>query len=143
MLLHAPNETRPYQLGPLPMEVLPRDEAVLARETARPALVAEPGVAPGGSPFAVAVERYRALFATLADGETAPAKAPLPNNPERLATDIKGGGYFLNASQIAVCAIPPNAWLTEAEPLPHGTAIVVIVEHGRDWARQSLATPNF
>ena len=139
MLLHAPNENRPYHLGPLPMEVLPRDEAVLAREAARPPLEEEPFAAPGGSPFALAVERYRALFAGLADGPAAPAKAPLPNVPRRLVVDIKGGGYFLNASQIAVCAIPANAWLGSAEPLAHETAIVVIVEHGRQPEADNLA----
>ena len=74
MFLHAASEERPYLRGPFPMEVLPRDRAVNAREAAKP-----PGAPSSEGPIAWAIGRYHAMFAGLADGADAPWHAPPPD----------------------------------------------------------------
>ena len=131
MLLHAPNESRPYHLGPLPQEVLPRDAGVLEVEASRPRSSVRAAAEIANAPFAVAVGRYHRLFASLATGNVAAAKAPVPDDPARRAVDIKGGGYFLNASGVGICGLPPNAWFLGCDVTSDTHAVVVMVEHGR------------
>jgi len=131
MLLHAASESRPYHLGPFPLEELPRDLGIREREAARPPIPAQSIAAGTQGPLAKALRRYHGLFAELADGDVAGRTAPVPDDPFRRAVDIKGGGYFLNASQIGICRIPRHAWLVGETPLAHPHAVVVLVEHGR------------
>ncbi|MGI9424920.1 MAG: hypothetical protein ACR2PA_17110, partial [Hyphomicrobiaceae bacterium] len=131
MLLRAASDTRPYHLGPFPMEVLPRDERVRRQEAERTASPMDKQEAAPQSEFAIAVQRYQALFDSLADGAPAAAKAPVPDDLARRSVDIKGGGYFLNAAQIGICRMPASAWLAAAPSQDQTFAIVVAVEHGR------------
>ena len=122
---------RDYHLGPFPLETLAHDSSILETEAERPAA---PRGGPEGrpeDPLGKASRRYRDLFAEFRFGEPAPALAPLPDDLGRRAADIKGGAYFLNASQVGICRIPALAWLKEATPLAHEFAVVVLVEHGR------------
>ena len=131
MLFRTAADSRPFHLGTYPLESLPRDAALAQAETGRPALDAPvPGPAPEG-PLAKTARHYRGLFAALAQGEVAPKKAPVPDDLERRAIDIKGFGYFMDAAQVGICAMPEGAWLNGAEPADHGFAVVVLVEHGR------------
>lgn len=131
MLLRSASESRPYHLGPFPLEVLARDAGVICAESARPRVAAPPPRPVADTPYARAVARYDALFRSFVDGGTAPARAPVPDDPARRAVDIKGGAYFLNASQVGICRLPDSAWLLGAEPTAHGFAVVILVEHGR------------
>ena len=131
MLFRTAADSRPFHLGTYPLEALPRDAALAQAEAARPTLDAPaPGPAPEG-PLAKTARHYRGLFAALAQGEVAPKKAPVPDDLERRAIDIKGFGYFMDAAQVGICAMPESAWLVGAEPAEHGVAVVVLVEHGR------------
>jgi len=147
MFFHPRSKDRPYHLGPFPLETLSRDESVFAREAARPQLSALPEAA-GDGPLARAAAHYRALFAQLADGPSAPARAPVPDDLARRAVDIKGAAYFLDAAQAGICAIPPSAWLAGCAPPPHGYAVVILVERprvpepdnpAREWIRPARA----
>lgn len=131
MLLRSASENRPYHLGPFPLEVLARDPGIVAVEAARPAAPASPSRPVSDTPFARAVARYDTLFRSFVDGEIAPARAPVPEDIDRRAVDIKGGAYFLNASQVGICRLPDNAWVVGAAPAAHGHAVVILVEHGR------------
>jgi epoxyqueuosine reductase QueG len=138
MLLHARSKDRPYHWGPFPLEVLTRDEAVIQREEALPPVEAPRGPVPLG-PLAQALRHYRELYAGLAEAEKAKQPAPVPDDPERRAADVKGCGYFMNASQIGICRIPENAWCVGAPRDPHAYAIVILVEHGRVPESDNLA----
>jgi reductive dehalogenase len=138
VLLRSAQEDRPYHLGPLPAEVLPRDVRVLAREAARPAVAPATTSIPD-TPFGRAIARYHDLLAGMRDGDVAAKPAPLPDDLERRAVDIKGGAYFLNASQVGICRLFDSAWT--AEPLVgHDHAVVLLVEVGRTPEADNLAS---
>ncbi|MCW5773298.1 MAG: hypothetical protein KIT16_16780, partial [Rhodospirillaceae bacterium] len=118
------------------------DDSIVAREEALPA-VPSPGPAPeppqAAGPLAAALRHYRGLFAGLAEEEAAPQQAPVPDDLDRRAVDIKGLGYFMNASQMGICRIPARAWCAGAAADPHAYAVVVLVEYGRVPEPENLA----
>lgn len=123
------NSNRPYHLGRFPLETLPRDNAQLEVEAARPHLKS-PAVAPSHGELGLALRRYRDLYAEHLHYDPAEEIAPLPKDLQHRVVDIKGAGYFLNADHIGICALPDNAWFADTEPLSgHDQAIVVLVEH--------------
>ncbi|MCE2481559.1 MAG: Fe-S protein, partial [Alphaproteobacteria bacterium] len=138
MFIHPKSKNRPFHWGPFPLETLPRDASRIALEAGRPRRRREvPAREPGL--LVDAVDRYREIYAGFVDGEAAPAPAPLPDGLERRAADIKGGAYFMDASQVGICGLPHNAWCAEAAPSAHDHAVVVLVEHGRLPERGNLA----
>ena len=133
------NKSRPYHLGPFPLERLRREPAILRDEAARlPVERRVAGPALDGE-FAAALDRYRQIFHALREHGQAPAKAPVPEDLARRMVDIKGAGYFLNASQVAICELAAACWSRGAVTRPHSHAIVVLVEHGRNPEAGSLA----
>lgn len=71
----------------------------------------------------------------LQDGEVASEKAPVPNNPEILANNIKSLGYFLDADVIGICEAKEYAWYShdkEGTPIKpnHKYAIVMLIDQG-------------
>ncbi|MFQ5548629.1 MAG: Fe-S protein [Woeseia sp.] len=133
------NKSRPYHLGPYPLERRPRDPAILAAELARPK-TPRPGTGPQAAEgFGASLARYHRIFHALRHDDSASAKAPVPDDPERRMIDIKGSAYFLNASQVGICELADGCWLEGATPPGHGHAVVVLVEHGRVPEQGSLA----
>ena len=128
MFLYPRSRKRPFHLGPFPLETLPRDSAVKLAEGALPPANA-PVHATADDPLSQAAERYREIFAGFAEGEPAPAKAPVPDDLDRRAQDIKGGAYFMDASQVGICAVPDEAWFNDVEHPRHAQAVVILVEH--------------
>lgn len=125
------NRSRPYHLGPYPLERLPRNASLSGVEAARPRAARPPAGTGGTGEFAAAIEKYRRIFETLRDGEPAPGKAPVPDDLERRAVDVKGAAYFLNADQVGICRSTGNCWLQEADPAAHDHAVVILVAFGR------------
>ena len=146
MFLYPRSKNRPFHLGPFPLETLPRDVTVKDKEAARPPRRA-PAHVVAGAPLGRAAERYRRIFARFADGDPAPAKAPVPDDLDRRAQDIKGGAYFMDASLVGLCAIPDAAWFKDVERPQHDYAVVIAVEHpaapvddplAGDWITEAL-----
>ncbi len=156
MLVYPRSRNRPFHHGPFPLEALPRDDSVIAAESERPpSQPTEPEREDGL--LVAASDRYSDIYGQFADGEPAPAKAPVPDDLARRAVDLKGAAYFMDASQVGICRIPDNAWLAGAERAPHDHAphdhaphdhaVVILVEHGRvpdvgnlarDWVAPSV-----
>jgi reductive dehalogenase len=130
MLLYPRSKDRPFHLGPFPLESLPTDPAQTEREIANPSAPAA-DESPSEGRLTQAARHYRDIFAKFVDGSPAPEHAPVPNDPQRRAIDIKGAAYFLDAAQAGICDIPASAWLAGHEPLSHSTAIVILVERPR------------
>jgi reductive dehalogenase len=130
MLIHPRGKNRPYHLGPFPLETLWTDEAVLTAEAERPPL-APPAEAAAEGPLAHAADHYRSLFVKFADGEPAPQQAPVSDNLARRGADIKGAAYFLDAAQVGICRMVPNAWAAGSDHPAHAVAVVVLVERPR------------
>ena len=139
MLFHHASKNRPFHLGTYPLEVLPRDDSLIAVEAARPR--AKPAAAPRtDGALAAAVARYRDLFAGFIAGEPVEKQAPVPSDLDRRAVDIKGCAYFMDASQVGICRIPENAWLEGSDPVDgHDHAVVLLIEHPRLPDRDNLA----
>jgi reductive dehalogenase len=139
MFLHPRSKHRAFHLGPFPLESLRRDEAVIRQEADRPPRAERPAPSSTNDALAGAIARYREIFARFIDGTPAKGRAPVPDDLARRAADLKGGGYFMDASGVGVCRIPPNAWLSGAAPLAHEFAVVVLVEHPRRPEPDNLA----
>ena len=155
MLFRTAADKRPFHLGTYPLDSLPRDAALGRAEAERPQTgkPAGPGPAPHGAlaqtALAKTAHHYRGLFAEFAQGEVAPVRAPVPDDLGARVIDIKGYGYFMDASQVGVCRMPEAAWLSRTEsensdtasagpgeleragPAAQGFAIVLLVAHGR------------
>ena len=133
------NKARSYHLGPYPLERIARDPAIRDRETALPRSPKSQHANPGTEGFAEAVEKYHQIFHGLRDNQPVATKAPVPDDLERRMIDVKGSGYFLNASQIGICEIADSCWLADSTPLAHSHVVVVLVEHSRTPENGSLA----
>ncbi len=110
MLFHRASKNRPFHLGTYPMEVRPRDEAVIAAEAVRPPAgpseAAEAAVALGP-----AVLHYRELFARFAEGGPAAETASVPVRLDRRAEYIKNCFCFWDGQEHSLVAIgggPPR-----------------------------------
>ena len=147
------NKNRPFHYGPYPLERLPRDQGVVVREreAERAALPERAGpcwnpapsgrraATEGAARYAAALEKYHNIFKQFCAGEVAPAQAPAPEDLARRSVDIKGAGYFLDASQMGICALSESCWFQDAEPEAHGYGVVVVAESGRLPEEDNLA----
>jgi ferredoxin len=121
------NRDRPFDLGVLPTERLPRAAGAPASDARQPA----DAHAAGGDSIAGAIPEYRGLFAKYLDGAVAPARAPVPDDLAARARNLKASAYFLDATLAGVCEIAPGDWLAGGAPA-HTHAFVFLVEFGRE-----------
>lgn len=127
------NRARPVQLGAFPLERI-------ARSRTEPDLAAlrDRFPAPSKTPLGRIVNEYVALFEQFRSEEPAPERAPYPEDPLRLANELKANCYFLNASLAACCEVPESAW--RGAPIEgHRHALAILVEFGRDPEPDNLA----
>ena len=121
------NRNRPFDLGPLPLELVPRDASRAAQDATQPA-----DAAPAAPEWiAAAVPEYRELFAKYLDGEVARSRAPVPENLVARARNLKASAYFLDVTLAGACRIEPGDWLA-SDHLPHTHAFVFLIEFGRE-----------
>ena len=125
------NKSRPYHLGPYPLERLSRDRSVLEREIEGSRNSRPPLDKSNTEGFGDSISNYHEIFHGLRDDDPVAAKAPVPEDLQRRMIDIKGSAYFLNASQVGVCSLSDSCWLSESTPQNHSHAIVIMVEHSR------------
>ena len=121
------NRNRPFDLGPLPLEKLPRNPAAPILEARQPQ-----DAAPAGPEcIGASIPEYRELFRQYLDGPAAPARAPVPDDLLRRAQNLKASAYFLDVTLAGACRIEPEDWL-ETGPPAHTHAFVFLVEFGRE-----------
>jgi reductive dehalogenase len=133
------NKSRPYHLGPYPLERLARGPDILARETELPRIARPPVDVRNAEGYGNAIAKYHQIFHELRGDERVPIKAPVPDDLQRRMIDVKGSAYFLNASQTAICRLSDSCWLSDATPQSQSHALVVLVEHSRVPENGSLA----
>ncbi len=121
------NRDRPFDLGPLPAELLPRDAGATVAEARLPADAAP--AAPDS--IAASIPEYRELFAQYLDGEVARQRAPVPDDPVRRAQNLKASAYFLDVTLAGTCRIEAGDWLAREHPA-HTHAFVFLIEFGRE-----------
>lgn len=130
---------RPIELGPYPMERLKRNPAIIHEETQSPAVKSEIRWSIASDPLNEALLINLNAYKELRIPEPFSKKAPVPDDLTIRTRDIKGAGYFLDVSQIALCTIPENAWTGSSDP-SHNQAVVVLVEFSDDIDTDNLAS---
>jgi ferredoxin len=120
-------EKRPIELGPYPLERLKRDAAAEGAEAAFPPKDEPLNFSDAAAPLVKAARTHLDAYQALQSPEPFAQKAPVPDDLALRTRDIKGAGYFLDASQIGVCDIPDNAWLNSDGGHTH--AVVVLAEY--------------
>ncbi|HJS37796.1 MAG TPA: reductive dehalogenase domain-containing protein [Burkholderiales bacterium] len=124
------NRDRPFDLGPLPLELLARDAARMIQDARQPADAPPAAV----DSIVHAIPEYRALFRQYLDGEVALARAPVPDDLQKRAQNLKASAYFLDVTLAGTCLIDAQDWVTKDHP-PHTHAFVFLIEFGRETRR--------
>ena len=125
------HKKRPTGMGPYPLERLPR-----LADPAAP--VAGAGVRPtearpeGPLSASHAYELYLDLFDQQRTGDVS-ERAPIPDDPQERADNLKGGLYFLDADVAGCGVLTADAWTGETRD--HGFAVVTLVAHSRTVGR--------
>lgn len=119
---------RPVELGPYPLEKLKRDASIIAEEAAKAPI--DPGKMPVGSGehLITATNIHLSAFEELREPEPFSRMAPVPDDLTLRTRDIKGAGFFLDASQIGISEIVDTLWLN-AIVGNHSHAVTVMVEY--------------
>jgi len=121
------NRDRPFDLGPLPLELLPRDPAAGVVEARQPG-----DASPSGAQSILwSIPEYRELFAKYLDGEIARGRAPVSDDLEKRARNLKASAYFLDVTLAGTCRLEEGDWASAAHP-SHTDAFVFLVEFGRE-----------
>jgi len=121
------NRDRSFDMGVLPTELLARDADAPIADSRMPkdANAAEP------ESILDSIREYQDLCVRYFDGEVAPARAPVPDDPLARACNLKASAYFLDATLAGVCRIDASDWLAAEHPA-HTHAFVFLVEFGRE-----------
>ncbi|GCL62472.1 reductive dehalogenase domain-containing protein [Pseudaquabacterium pictum] len=124
--LHS-HRQRPVHLGPLPAERLPR-------QAGAPELPArQPGddTTAGALAVAAVVPEYLALCAGHLAGAVAATQAPVPDDLQARADNLKATACFLDATLAGVCTLQP-AEVADGPCAGHTHALVFLVEFSRE-----------
>jgi len=121
------NRDRPFDMGVLPTELLPRDGALPVVASA------QPGDRHPAAQESIleALPEYRALFRQFLDGEPSRQRAPVAEDPLARARNLKASAYFLDATLAGVCLLERGDWVEEARAA-HTHAFVFLIEFGRE-----------
>jgi len=102
---------RPVEFGPYPLEGLKRDRSIINAEVASAPVTPDP-MPLGDNVFLIkAIQTHLDAYENLRQPEPYSEIAPVPDDLVLRTRDIKGSGYFLDASQIGICNTPQNVWL--------------------------------
>jgi ferredoxin len=121
------NRSRHFDMGDLPTELLARDAHAPEHQAASP----KDKNPAGPNSINEALSAYQALFEKYLEGETAIARAPLPDDLSLRSKNLKACAYFLDATLAGVCAIDAMDGLPQS-PLKHTHALVFLVEFSRE-----------
>ena len=125
------HKKRPTGMGPYPLERLPRladPAAPVAGAGVRPAEARPEGPLSASHAY----ELYLGLFDQQRTGDVS-ERAPIPDDPQERADNLKGGLYFLDADMAGCAVLTADAWTGESRD--HGFAVVTLVAHSRTVGR--------
>ena len=119
---------RPVEFGPYPIEKLKRDEKIIEREAQSQPVQDTPMNEGSNSFLTEALKTHLSAFEKLQEPKPYSKPAPVPNDLELRTRDIKGSGYFLDASQVGIFKTIENLWSTKANK-EHSHAIAILVKY--------------
>ena len=105
-------------------------------------------------PLSGALVQMQFTLSEVVDGVAAAKKAPLTDDPQKMARHIKETAYFLRSDQVGICELPPYAVYSHSmatgEPveLNHTHAIAILIDQdfktadatvGNDWISNSMS----
>ena len=120
------NRNRHFDMGDLPTELLPRDIKAPELKATSP----QDQYSAGPDSINHALATYQSLFEQYLDGESAIARAPLPDDLGTRSKNLKASAYFLDATLAGVCVLQPTDFLNGA--LKHSHALMILVEFSRE-----------
>ena len=120
------NRSRHFDMGDLPTELLARDAHAPEVQAASP----KDQYPAGPHSLNEALATYQKLFEQYLDGETAIARAPLPDDLSIRSKNLKASAYFLDATLAGVCAIEHSDFATDARKHTH--ALIFLIEFSRE-----------
>jgi len=121
------NRFRHFDMGDLPTELLARDAHAPEYQAVSP----EEKNPAGPNSINEALSAYQALFEKYLEGETAIARAPLPDELSLRSKNLKACAYFLDATLAGVCAIDASDGSPES-PQKHTHALIFLIEFSRE-----------
>ena len=101
------NKSRPFHLGPFPLEKLVRTET-------KPSLSEVPETEPiafsdkPNDSLAHAIARYLAMLDTVRDGRIVNGKAQIPEDPNERSKHLKAACYYFDASMVGIARLEPG-----------------------------------
>jgi len=121
---------RPVELGPYPLERLKRDDSIIEQETAAPPSGSSRDLPTPTTALLKATWQHLDIFKSLRDIAPFCRQAPVPEDLQLRNRDVKGAAYFLDASQVGICALPESAWLdSESHQKAQTHGVVILVEY--------------
>ncbi len=103
---------RPVHLGPYPLEKLARQDS--ADLSSVPPMTQVSFRRPD-DPLSIvnAMQEYQAMLDATREGLVKRERAVIPDDPQERSNHLIAFGYYCDAAQVGVCAIPQEAWLDE------------------------------
>jgi reductive dehalogenase len=122
---------RPVHLGPYPLERLARQHAMpdLARVPAFEAV--SYADEEHSESLANAMARYIGMFDVVRDGAVAPLPAEIPADTLERSNHLKAAGYYYDATQVGICALPGEALLGQPVRNPSLAALADELEQNQ------------
>jgi reductive dehalogenase len=107
---------RPVHMGPYPTETLARQSCTGKPDYGDLHPMRPLDLSSGADPTSIqhAMDDYLSLLDTLRDGPVNPQTAEIPECPDERANNLKGAGYFLDATIAGTCRLSPECWLEES-----------------------------
>ena len=120
------NRNRHFDMGDLPTESIARDVSAPELKAASP----KDRYSAGPSSLNDALATYQTLFEQYLGGETANARAPLPEDLSVRSKYLNASAYFLDATLAGVCAVDSIDFVTNAPEHTH--ALIFLIEFSRE-----------
>ena len=107
------SKSRPFHLGPFPLETLKRTKTLPDFSQIPPTVPLDFRRLETPHSLVNAMGEYQAMMDVLRDGIANPAKAETPPDPSERANHMKAFGYFQDLSMIGICRLPDAARLRD------------------------------
>ena len=106
-------ERRPVDYGPYPLEKIKRDTSIIEKEKASSATISPPISVGQNKYLSTAIQAHLDAYVALREPTPFSKMASVPDDLAIRASDLKGAGYFLDASQIGICEIIDTGWVNQ------------------------------